>query len=107
MARKNDNSILVPEARQRMEQFKYEVASELAYMPPEAAGQPEGYRQALDNLKFEVARELGIQLVEGYNGELTTRAAGAIGGRIGGPIGGQMVKRMIALAEEELARSSR
>jgi len=104
MAGRNENRLMVPEARQRMDQFKYEVASELAYIPREGMSQPVDYRRALDNLKYEIAGELGIPLVKGYNGELTSREAGAIGGRIGGPIGGQMVRRMIALAEEELAR---
>ena len=37
-------------------------------------------RAALDNMKFEIASELGINIKQGYNGELTTRQAGYIGG---------------------------
>jgi small acid-soluble spore protein D (minor alpha/beta-type SASP) len=52
----------------------------------------------LDQFKFEVADELGIQLRRGDNGDMTTREAG----RIGGVIGGRMVKVMIRYAEEAL-----
>lgn len=53
-----------------------------------------------EDVKFEVAEELGIPLVSGDNGELTTRQAG----RIGGPIGGQMVREMIRMAEQLLSQ---
>jgi hypothetical protein len=53
-------------------------------------------QQALDQLKYEVAQELGIQLPsDGYYGYLMTRDAGAIGGN--------MVRRMILMAEQQLA----
>ncbi len=42
---------------------------------------------ALDNMKYEVARELGVNLSKGYNGNLTAKE--------NGQIGGQMVKKMI------------
>jgi hypothetical protein len=45
----------------------------------------------LDNLKYEVANEQGINLKQGYNGNLTSKDAGHIGG--------QMVKRMIDMAQ--------
>ena len=44
-------------------------------------------RQALDRFKMESASELGVNLKEGYNGDLTSREAGSIGGR--------MVQKMI------------
>ncbi|MFC4303621.1 small, acid-soluble spore protein, alpha/beta type [Cohnella boryungensis] len=53
-----------------------------------------------DDVKFEVAKEMGIPLHRGDNGKLTTEDAGHIGGRIGG----SMVKEMIRLAQEKLAR---
>jgi len=37
-------------------------------------------RAALDNMKFEIASELGINLKQGYNGDLPSRQAGYIGG---------------------------
>ena len=47
---------------------------------------------ALDNMKYEVARELGVNLKQGYNGDLTSREAGSVGG--------QMVKKMIEAYEQ-------
>ena len=44
-------------------------------------------KQAMNNLKNEVAKQVGVNLKQGYNGELTSREAGSIGG--------EMVKRMI------------
>ncbi len=55
---------------------------------PEAKG-------ALDNMKVEIARELGVNLKQGYNGDLTSREAGYIGG--------YMVKRLIEQAEHQMA----
>ena len=37
-------------------------------------------RQALDNMKYEIAGELGINLKKGYNGDMPSRQAGYIGG---------------------------
>ena len=48
-------------------------------------------KQALNNMKFEIANELGINLKQGYNGDLPSRQAGYIGG--------YMVKRLIENAE--------
>ena len=39
-------------------------------------------KAALENMKYEVANELGIQLNQGYNGDKTSRENGSIGGRI-------------------------
>ena len=52
-------------------------------------------RQALDNMKYEIAGELGINLNKGYNGDLPSRQAGYIGG--------YMVKRLIEQAERQMA----
>ena len=52
-------------------------------------------RGALDNMKFEIASEQGIQLNQGYNGDLPSRQAGSIGG--------YMVKRLIEQAERQMA----
>ena len=51
-------------------------------------------KEALDPFKTEVASELGISLKEGYNGDLTSREAGSIGG--------EMVRRMIKKQEEQM-----
>ena len=52
-------------------------------------------RAALDNMKFEIARELGINFKQGYNGDLTSRENGYVGG--------YMVKRLIEQAEQQMA----
>ena len=52
-------------------------------------------KAALDQMKFEVAQELGIPLNSDYNGHLTTRDAGSIGGNI--------TKRLVQVAEQQLA----
>ncbi len=44
-------------------------------------------KEALERFKMESANEVGVQLNQGYNGDLTSRQAGSIGG--------QMVKKMI------------
>ncbi len=65
MSSKNSNRINVPEARAAMDQFKMEAAS-----------------------------EVGVNLKKGYNGDLTSREAGSVGG--------QMVKKMIESYEKSL-----
>ncbi len=66
MSRSNSNTTSVPEAKEAMNRFKQEVAS-----------------------------ELGINLKEGYNGDLTSKEAGSIGG--------EMVKQMIQRQEEQMS----
>ncbi|MCM3740949.1 alpha/beta-type small acid-soluble spore protein [Oceanobacillus luteolus] len=51
-----------------------------------------------DDVKYEVAKEQGIPLQEGYNGHLTSEQAG----KVGGPIGGNMVKEMVRMAQEQM-----
>jgi len=80
-----------------LNRLKQSVVSELGLT---VNGQ--NYREYLNSSKFEVARELGINLQNGYNGNLTTSEAGRIGGKIGGKIGGNMVKKMIEMAESQL-----
>lgn len=62
MSSKNSNKINVPEAR-----------------------------AAMDKFKMEAAAEVGVNLKEGYNGDLSSREAGSVGG--------QMVKKMIEAYE--------
>ncbi len=49
---------------------------------------------ALDKFKYEVASEVGVNLKDGYNGDLSSKDAGKIGG--------QMVKKMIEQAERNM-----
>ncbi len=41
-------------------------------------------RAAMDKFKMEAANEVGVNLKEGYNGHLTSREAGSVGGQMGG-----------------------
>ncbi len=65
MANNNSNHSVVPEAKEALNKFKYEVAS-----------------------------EVGVNLKQGYNGDLSARDAGRIGG--------QMVKKLIQQAENQM-----
>lgn len=51
-------------------------------------------KAAMDKFKTEVASELGVNLKEGYNGDLTSKEAGSIGG--------EMVRQMIARQESQM-----
>lgn len=78
--------------------LKYEVTKELGYIN----SGPQDYQNFLNESKFEVANELGIKLNHGYNGDITSRDAGRIGGNTGGKIGGNMVKKMVQFSENQL-----
>ncbi|MBQ9156669.1 MAG: alpha/beta-type small acid-soluble spore protein [Eubacterium sp.] len=54
-------------------------------------------KNAMDRFKMEVANELGVDLKKGYNGDITAKEAGSIGG--------EMVRKMIKRQEEEMAGS--
>ena len=58
---------------------------------PEAKG-------ALDRFKYEVANELGVPLTNGYNGNLTSKQNGSVGG--------YMVKKMIEAQERQMSSGS-
>ena len=51
-------------------------------------------KAALDKFKMEAASEVGVNLKDGYNGDLTSKQAGSVGG--------QMVKKMIETAERNM-----
>ena len=51
-------------------------------------------REAMDKFKMQAPSEVGVNLKEGYNGDLTSREAGSVGG--------QMVKKMIEAYEQGL-----
>ena len=84
MTRGNRNKILVPEARKGMDDLKAKVVG---------ADHP-------SNAKFEAAEEVGVPLQKGYNGQLTSEQAGKIGGKLGG----SMVKELVRMAQENLAK---
>lgn len=52
-------------------------------------------KSALNRFKFEVANELGVPLSDGYNGNLTSKQNGSVGG--------YMVKKMIEAQEKQMA----
>ena len=54
-------------------------------------------KSALDKFKMEAANEVGVNLKNGYNGDLTSKQAGSVGG--------QMVKKMIQSYEQSLANN--
>ncbi len=51
-------------------------------------------KKALEQFKMEAANEVGVTLNQGYNGDLTSRQAGSIGG--------QMVKKMVEKYENDI-----
>ena len=53
-------------------------------------------KEAMNRFKEEVASELGVPLKEGYNGDLTSKQAGSIGG--------EMVKQMIMKQEQQMQK---
>ena len=56
-------------------------------------------RAAMDKFKMEAASEVGVDLKEGYNGHLTSREAGSVGG--------QMVKKMTPIRTANYQRTDR
>lgn len=50
--------------------------------------------EMLNSMKYEIANQIGVNLKQGYNGDLTSKEAGSVGG--------EMVKRMIAYAESNM-----
>ena len=59
-----------------------------------SAAVPEA-KSALNRFKYEVANELGVPLTDGYNGNLTSKQNGSVGG--------YMVKKMIEAQEKMMA----
>ena len=56
-------------------------------------------REAMDKFKMEAASEVGVNLKQGYNGDLTSREAGSVGG--------QMVKKMCPVQTANYTRADR
>lgn len=56
-------------------------------------------REAMDQFKMEAAKEVGVDLKQGYNGHLTSREAGSVGG--------QMVKKMTTVRTANFTRKDR
>ena len=56
-------------------------------------------REAMDKFKMQAAQEMGVNLKQGYNGDLTSREAGSVGG--------QMVKKMSTIRSANYTRKDR
>lgn len=83
--------LVVPGAEQGLANFKAKVMQDEGYSVNPARP---------DDVKYEVAEDLGVPLSPEYNGNLTTEQAGQVGGKIGGT----MVREMIRLAQEKLSK---
>lgn len=55
-------------------------------------------KEALNRFKMEIANEIGVPLKQGYNGDLTSKQNGSVGG--------EMVKRMIRQQEQQMSGGS-
>jgi predicted exporter len=90
MARRRGRKPVVPEAGRSLDLFKAAVMEKAGYrVSPDQPNQ----------VKFEVAKSLGIPLSQDYNGQLKAEDAG----KIGGQIGGKMVREMIRIAQQQLS----
>jgi hypothetical protein len=90
MGRRKRNP-LVPEAREALDQLKVKVMKNKGYQVQ---------TENPDDVKFEVSKEVNVPLQHGYNGTLTSKEAG----KVGGPIGGNMVKELVRMAQESMRK---
>ena len=61
---------------------------------PKISNYPKLLKESLDKFKYEVANEIGVNLKQGYNGDLTSKQAGSVGG--------EMVKKLVAKAANDM-----
>ena len=94
MSSKNSNKLNVPEAKAAMDKFKMEAANEVGVNLKQGYNGDLTSREAMNKFKMEAANEVGVNLKQGYNGDLTSKQAGSVGG--------QMVKKMIEAYENGL-----
>ena len=73
--------------------MKKEILKEFVIIASNKTLVPEA-KEALEKFKMEAANEVGVNLKQGYNGDLTSRQAGSVGG--------QMVKKMIEKYENDI-----
>lgn len=103
MSEKND--VLEPKAKEELEKLKLEVADETLGRDMDTDITADNYEQVLDKKKWEAADELGLRgkIEEAGWENMTTGDVGKIGGKVGGQIGGRMVKKLIGMAELQMA----
>ncbi|MBP2242032.1 hypothetical protein J2Z40_002605 [Cytobacillus eiseniae] len=82
---------LVPESRGALDQLKNQVMKNKGYKIDQ---------EHPDQVKYEIANEVGVPLQKGYNGHLTSKDAG----KVGGQIGGNMVKELVRMAQEQMRK---
>ena len=87
-----DENCVIVFTFERLHNFKNRSEQEKA-MASNKALVPEA-KEALERFKMEAASEVGVNLKQGYNGDLTSKQAGSVGG--------QMVKKMIESYENSL-----
>lgn len=89
----------------KLDKLKYEVATETLGRNMNQKIDSTNYESSLDQKKWESAEELGLKNKIEKNGweDMTTEEVGRIGGKTGGQIGGHMVKKMIEMAEAQMA----
>lgn len=97
--------ILEPKAQSSLNKLKIQVANETLGRDMNTEVTASNYESVLDEKKYEVAEELGLNDKINSQGweNMTTREVGKIGGRMGGKIGGNMVKELISMAESQMA----
>ena len=84
-------------SQQLLTSTKIKEGMNMANRSSNTAAVPEA-KGALDKFKFEVASELGVPLSDGYNGNLTSKQNGSVGG--------YMVKKMIEQQERQMSGGS-
>lgn len=88
-----------------LEKLKLRVANETLGREMNTEISADNYERVLDSKKLEAAEELGLKEkihTVGWK-NMTSGEVGKIGGRVGGHIGGQMVKKLIEMAESQMA----
>lgn len=101
----SDNEILEPKAKRELDKLKMQVADETLGRDMDTKVTAANYEEVLDARKWEAAEELGMkEKIEDAGWEnMTTGDVGKIGGKVGGRIGGQMVKKLVGMAESQMA----
>lgn len=89
----------------RLEKLKMRVANETLGQEMNKKITAANYENILQARKTEIAEELGLKEKIDTAGwkNMTTAETGKIGGRLGGHIGGQMVKKLVEMAEAQMA----
>lgn len=88
------NVLKINQSRKKYPKQKNKGGLTMSNRSSNRAAVPEA-KSALDRFKYEVAGEIGVPLKDGYNGDLTSRQNGSVGG--------YMVKKMIEAQEQQMS----